>query len=449
MSRVVRSSKFRHVFGTPAKKEEAYDELKVTRSAWDTNLICANPSYFAVLWESGGGGSFAVIPYSLTGKVDPKLPLVTGHKSPVLDIDFNPFNDNLIASASEDCTVKIWGIPEGGLKENLNDPLQNLSGHKRKVGTVQFNPVANNILCTSSTDFSVKIWDIEKGSANLTVDGQHSDIINSADWNTNGSLLATACKDKKIRVVDPRQNKVASEAPDAHQGVKGSRAIWLKDRIFSVGFSKMSEREYCIWDSKDLSKPLLRQTIDSASGSIMPFFDRDTSILFLAGKGDGNIRYYEIVDEAPYMHYLSEYKSATPQRGMCMIPKRAVNVSENEIVRMLKLSVKMMEPISFQVPRKSDLFQDDLFPDCPSGEPALAADEWLSGKNAEPKLRSMSPGFVQKKVVQDFNPVQKQEEKPMSEKELKDEIDRLGKRVAYLEAELIKKDAKIKELGGN
>lgn len=29
----------------------------------------------------------------------------------------------------------------------------------------------------------------------------------------------------------------------------------------------------------------------------MPFFDEDTSVLFLAGKGDGNIRYYEIVNE--------------------------------------------------------------------------------------------------------------------------------------------------------
>jgi len=34
----------------------------------------------------------------------------------------------------------------------------------------------------------------------------------------------------------------------------------------------------------------------------------------------------------------------------------------------------------------------------------------------------------------------------LSERELKEEVDKLTKRVAYLEAELIKKDAKIKEL---
>jgi len=126
----------------------------------------------------------------------------------------------------------------------MTDPVQTLSGHKRKVGTIRFNPVANNILATSSIDYSVKIWDIETGKANLSVDAQHSDIINSCEWNFNGSLLVTSCKDKKVRVVDPRAGKVVQEG-EAHQGVKGSRAIWLgnKEKIFSCGFTKTSERE--------------------------------------------------------------------------------------------------------------------------------------------------------------------------------------------------------------
>jgi len=292
----------------------------------------------------------------------------------------------------------------------------------------------------------VKIWDIEKGSNNFSVEAQHTDIINSADWKSDGSFIITTCKDKKIRTIDPRTSKVAAEG-EAHLGVKPGRAIWIRDKIFSCGFSKTSEREICFWDPKDLTKPLMRQAIDSASGGLMPFFDGDTSVIFLAGKGDGNIRFYEVVDEAPYVHYLSEFKSNTPQRGMCMLPKRGVNVSDNEIVRMLKVGVKLVEPISFQVPRKSEIFQDDIYPDCFSGEYSLTADEWAGGKNAEQKRRSMAPGFVAKKVAVEFNPVQ-QEEKNMSEKELKDEVDRLTKRVAYLEAEIIKKDAKLKELSG-
>ena len=34
-----------------------------------------------------------------------------------------PFNDNIIASASEDCTVKIWMIKDGGLDEPLRNEV--------------------------------------------------------------------------------------------------------------------------------------------------------------------------------------------------------------------------------------------------------------------------------------------------------------------------------------
>jgi len=333
------------------------------------------------------------------------------------------------------------------LKENLIEPLQTLNGHKRKVGTVKFSPTANNILATTSTDYSVKIWDIEKGRDVLSVDAQHSDIIQSADWNRNGSLLATTCKDKKVRIVDPRDNKVIQES-EGHQGIKGSRVIFIGDKLFTVGFSKHNEREYFIWDPRDLKNKLSSQSVDSASGLLMPFYDEDTKILFLGGKGDGNIRYYEIVEEAPYIHFLSEFKSNTPQRGLAALPKRACNVSENEIVKLLKIGTKTLEPISFQVPRKSDIFQDDIFPDTFAGEPALTADEWLAGKNADPKTTSLAPGFVQKKTTMEFNPTKAEAPKELSEKEVREEVEKLQNRVAYLEAELIKRDAKIKELSG-
>jgi len=177
----------------------------------------------------------------------------------------------------------------------------------------------------------------------------------------------------------------------------------------------------------------------------MPFFDIDNNILYLGGKGDGNIRYYEVVDEAPYIHYLTEFKTNTPQRGLCLVPKRALSVSECEIARILKLGVKTIEPISFQVPRKSDVFQDDLYPDCFSGDPSLSASEWIGGKDADPKTVSLSVGFVAKPKSSSFVPEVK-EEKVLSEKELKDEVEKLTKRVSYLEAELVKRDIRVKEL---
>jgi coronin-1B/1C/6 len=322
------------------------------------------------------------------------------------------------------------------------EPLQTLTGHKRKVGTVRFSPTANNILATSASDFSVKIWDVEKGKDVLSVDGQHTDFISAAEWNWNGSQLATASKDRKVRVLDPRTQSVVAEV-EAHTGIKASRVIWLRDKLLSVGFTKQSEREYCLWDPRDLSKAISRTNVDTSSGILMPFFDPDTNMVFMAGKGDGNIRYFEYVEDQ--LFYLSEFKTSTPQRGLGMMPKRGVSVSECEVTRMYKLSVKILEPISFQVPRKSDIFQDDIFPDCLAGEAALSSEEWLAGQNAEPKLQSLAGGFVERKAPAEFNPVVVQT-KELSVKELNEELTRLQTRVAYLEAEIVKKDAKIKSL---
>ena len=73
-------------------------------------------------------------------------PLVTGHKAAVLDIQWCPHNDDVIASGSEDCTVKVWQIPENGLSRNLDESVVDLVAHQRRVGLVVWHPTAQNIL---------------------------------------------------------------------------------------------------------------------------------------------------------------------------------------------------------------------------------------------------------------------------------------------------------------
>lgn len=70
-------------------------------------------------------------------------------------------------------------------------------------------------------------------------------------------------------------------------------------------------------------------------------------------QGDSNIRYFEITDEAPFVHYINTYQSSEPQRGVGFMPKRGCDVHNNEIARLFKLHSKgLCEVISFTVPRK-------------------------------------------------------------------------------------------------
>jgi coronin-1B/1C/6 len=66
------------------------------------------------------------------GKLPENYPLYRGHTGPVLDTAFNPFNDYVVASGSEDSKVMIWNIPEE-YDEDLEQvtPVLKLSGHQR------------------------------------------------------------------------------------------------------------------------------------------------------------------------------------------------------------------------------------------------------------------------------------------------------------------------------
>lgn len=46
----------------------------------------------------------------------------------------------------------------------------------------------------------------------------------------------------------------------------------------------MRERKFAIYDSRDLSKPLTTNTLDSSTGIVIPLYDNDARILYLAGK---------------------------------------------------------------------------------------------------------------------------------------------------------------------
>lgn len=58
----VRSSKFRHVFGSPAKRDRCYDNVKITKNAHDSHFCAINPKFVAIVTEVAGGGAFLVLP---------------------------------------------------------------------------------------------------------------------------------------------------------------------------------------------------------------------------------------------------------------------------------------------------------------------------------------------------------------------------------------------------
>ncbi|GHJ89738.1 hypothetical protein NliqN6_6140 [Naganishia liquefaciens] len=418
MSRFVRPSKYRHTFANQPRKEYCYEGVKPSGSAWDTDLIKSNGKFLAVNWQVAGGGAFAILPAPspfhapttpsgnapFTTKLPDLIPLVRGHSAPVLDTAWAPHSasQTVLASAGEDSKICLWDFQDAEEKfagwqedgwvcpEDWTVPVARFgdgaSAHGgRKVGQLQWNGTAEGILASAGSDHVVKIWDAKKESTPVLSLTGHKDTIQCIAWNYTGSLLATTSRDKKVRLFDPRAGSEPIKVADGHGGIKGSRVVWLgdRDRMVTTGFSKMSDRQMMLWDTTNLTS-ITTETIDSSSGVIMPFYAEGNDVLILAGKGDGNIRYFEYADDE--LHYLSEFKSSDPQRGFCLGPRHSLEVSQHEIARGYKLTTGVIEPLAFIVPRKAEGFQADIFPPAPSLEAALTAEEWLSGKTSAPKV---------------------------------------------------------------
>ncbi|XP_044139072.1 coronin-2B isoform X1 [Bufo gargarizans] len=389
-----RSSKFRNVYGKVASRENCYECIPITKNVHDNPFCAVNTKFLAIVTESAGGGSFLVIPLHQTGRIEFNHPKVCGHQGTVLDIKWNPFLENVIASCSEDTSVRIWDIPDGGLKRNMTEAVLELYGHSRRVGLIEWHPTANNILFSAGYDYKILIWNLEEGEAVKMIDC-HTDVILCMSFNTDGSLLATTCKDKKLRVLEPRSGRVVQTASCKNHRM--TRVVFLGDmkRLLTTGVSRWNTRQLALWDQEDLSMLLVEEEIDGLSGLLFPFYDADTHMLYLAGKGDGNIRYYEITVEKPFLTYLMEFRSAAPQKGFGVMPKHGLDVSACEVFRFYKLVTmkNLIEPISMIVPRRSETYQEDIYPMTPGMEPALSPKEWLSGMNRDPVLMSLKEGY--------------------------------------------------------
>lgn len=123
---------------------------------------------------------------------------------------------------------------------------------------------------------------------------------------------------------------------------------------------------------------------------------------------DGNIRYYEYENDK--FEYLSEYSSPNPQRGVAFMPKRGINLHENEVLRCFKtVNDSFIEPVSFIVPRRAEMFQSDIFPPTNGLKAGVTADEWFGGKTAMPpkiSLESLYNGEAPQEVPSDYKPPQ-------------------------------------------
>eukprot|EP00605_Chrysophyceae_sp_TOSAG23-4_P000828 GSChrysophyteH1.ASY1.ANO1.918.1 assembled CDS len=419
--------KYRHLQVHYPPKEKTYFDLRQCKTANEGPEIACSDLFWATAY-TGGGGPVYVGRHDALGRIASDCAVVNGHQSAVSDIAFSPFAPTVMATASSDCTVRIWNLPEKGSVPSMGveDSSAKLTGFGNSVRTANFHPTCANILACTSLDKTIRLFDIESSEeiTRISIANCASDMeptISNLSFNYSGSQFAVACKDKVVRLCDPRAG--SEELGIVGQSKKGLlgrnlRVEWCNHAssalsvlmTASVGASGM--RVLHTFDPRNLDIPLTMSQVDTAAGQLYPMYDASMGAAFVVGKGDSIMRVYEIemavaADES--VHALvakaCEFPTApdrTTYTGMCMLPKRGCDIKKIECARILKLTTSSVQPLSISLPRADNLkgfFQDDVYLPVRSQQRFHSAGDykkWLSGEAddsvlIEPYLESLQP----------------------------------------------------------
>ncbi|MEH2031640.1 MAG: hypothetical protein V7K67_18595 [Nostoc sp.] len=112
-----------------------------------------------------------------------------GHTNTITDITFS-FNGELIATSSEDKTVKLWSRNGKQIKTLKG-------GHSDGVTSVAFSP-DGKIIASGSKDKKIILWNLD-GKPIKTLEG-HKDWVRDLSFSPDGQKIASASEDKTVRI---------------------------------------------------------------------------------------------------------------------------------------------------------------------------------------------------------------------------------------------------------
>ena len=242
------------------------------------------------LWQLEADGRARAWPeHSLKG--------ASGHSGAVTAIAISP-DGNILASSSDDKTIKIWQVRTGFLLRtfvgNSNIGYGNV-GHSGAIKAIAISP-DGNILASSSDDKTIKIWPlgnrVSKGLPLITLD-ERSQAVLSLAISTDGKTLASGGDDRVIKLwqLDSSKGNESVLPKRNLTGSAGSVSALAFSPTAEILASACTDNTIQVWDLANgdrLGKPKVH-----SSGFDCVAFSPDGHIL-ASGSQDNTIKLWDV-----------------------------------------------------------------------------------------------------------------------------------------------------------
>ncbi|KAH0504541.1 Protein transport protein Sec31B [Microtus ochrogaster] len=191
-------------------------------------ILSASSRFHKLIWGSfghglqesagviaGGGDNGLLTLYSVTHILSSGQESLIAqrqkHTGAVRALDFNPFQDNLLASGASDSEIFIWDL------NNLSVPMTPGSKSQMNCSGLAWHPdIATQLVLCSEDDRLpvIQLWDLRFASSPLTVLESHSRGILSMSWSqADAELLLSSAKDNQIFCWNLASSEVVYKLP--------------------------------------------------------------------------------------------------------------------------------------------------------------------------------------------------------------------------------------------
>ncbi len=201
-----------------------------------------------------------------------------GHKDWVHSVSFSP-DGQILASGSDDNTIKLWRISDGDL-------IKTLKGHEGGVRSVSFSP-DGQILASGSSDKNIKLWQMPDGSLIRTLAG-HEGWVHSVSFSPDGQILASGGSDNTIKLWRVSDGSLIGTLAGHTNDVR-SIAFSPDGQILASGSLDKTIKLWRVFDGS------LIRTISETGLVVSVSFSPDGEIL-ASGSDDSTIKLWRVSD---------------------------------------------------------------------------------------------------------------------------------------------------------